>query len=146
MIRAYCATVSDESDEFYGGGIVLRLIDQWDRCVTREFGVPFGGSGDRLSQIQILRFCLSSVRPGNRDFETFVYVDNESVIDVLLDKCNDGDDYYKEIRELKQWFGYYSNLKIKIEENNSEYLMNRAKSLAYNAANTQEYFDSEKDG
>lgn len=128
-----------EPSQLSGCGIVLRFLDEEDRCKRRELSFSLGGSDLLLAQIQSLRLALSSVKPGHRSYESIAFVDNDEVIDILSGSLEVN--YRTSVIELQRWFSFYTKLRV-VHDDVNDVFLNRAKELAIQAAETQEHFDS----
>lgn len=135
---AYCVDPGEPS-QLSGCGIVLRFIDEGERIKRRELGFALGGSDLLLAQIQSVRLALSSVRPGHRSYESYAYVDNDEVIEIL--GSDDTTKYRTAATELRKWFSFYTNLRVIHDDKDHEF-GKRALELAIEATEQQEHFDS----
>lgn len=137
-IDGYCAACCiDEGDptQLAGCGIILSYIDSAGRKKSREFGFALGGSDFELASIQSVRLALSSIIPAHRNYESVIRTDNPRIVDIL----NGADTRYVQASKvLKQWFGFYSDLKVIYDGVRSS----RASEIALKVAEEQEHYDS----
>lgn len=144
-IQIYCSAVSitlEYQARLSGCGIILKVLDDEKIINTRELAFALGSSDLQLAQIQALRLALSSIKPGNRNYNSVTYVDNEMVIDIL-NKQYIIDRYAEVIEQLHKWFNSYKSMRIVVTNPNDPDSI-RANEIATNAANKQVHYDSER--
>lgn len=144
----YCATTTINEGSVIaqsGCGIILQFHDNvQNRKWTREIGFPLGGSTAGYARIISARLSLASIRSKYRKYKTIISVDDDYVVDLMLNQLEPKPDESDQYAILKEWFGYYSDLTIKVFDDYEEEEAFQAMELSERIAARQTYFDSTK--
>lgn len=147
-IDFYCVSICQndgEPTQLAGCGIVVVFTDDHNRTKFRTFKYALGNSTQRLADLQVIRLALASVRSPFRSANACLHI-NSTYAARMLEKSGKAFvesffEYEYEIKEVRQWFGYYGKMYFVVGDMSNENML-QAKYLADIALATQEHADS----